>query len=160
MVDTEQVRERMTALGPMIDELEYVGQEEDGKHWVLELEDGASFVVHLDDVAQKLTFSTDIGVPSEAARAAAYEKLLVYNRLWPNTGGVRMSLDEPSGSVQMSYQLFRLGLDDTELISLLTDLIAKAKAWRSVIEGLDTGLDSGGGDPADDPTLAGPAMRV
>ena len=153
MSDTHQMEQLFAQIGPLMDRIEAIDQEDDDR-WILALGEEQDMFVDFDQQASKLTFSIEVGQPPEELRLRAYEMLLAYNYLWEDSGGLRMALDSPEGSVVMAYDTFDLDMDVSALSALIDKLMEAAEGWRDVI----ADLKASGPSPESD--AMGPAIRV
>src|SRR3954453_10385430 len=110
MTGPSRVQALMREIGPLL-ELEQVSDFDGEREWALVVD--AATVVHADYVEadDRLMLSIELGRPPEASHHRIYELLLLYNHGWPETGGVRMALESPGGTV---VQLFETGAADLD----------------------------------------------
>jgi hypothetical protein len=96
---------------------------------------------------ERIMLSIELGRPPDASRQRIYELLLLYNHGWAETGGVRMALDSPGGTI---VQLFETGAADLDLIGLrnvVTGFVELARHWRGgIARGIETAVSEGGAD--------------
>ena len=136
----------MREIGPLL-ELEQVTEFDGGREWALVVDEAT--VVHADYVEadDRLMLSIELGQPPEASRHRIYELLLLYNHAWPETGGVRMALESPGGTI---VQLFETGVGDLDLTGLrnvVAGFVELARHWRGgIMRGIATEAAEGAGD--------------
>lgn len=122
----------MNELGPVLDPLA-IRSHPDHQGWSLLLDEETLLLVDLDDEARKLVLSHDVGEPPDGDRFALYELMLVHNHQWDRTGGRRMAVDLPGGSVVMLQDIAIQDLDVPTLCGLITSFAEAARVWRRVV---------------------------
>lgn len=159
MANTEYLQELMGKVGPLIDGIELIEQEGED-HWLIFFGE-MSLHIDNDPEGRKLVFWTDLGEPTEENRHDVYDALLAYNALWTETGGVRMAIDQPGGSVLQVFDLFTLDLDVSTLVTVVENLLEKAEYWKGLISESQVFADQPLGEsPPEEPDSMGPAIRV
>ena len=154
----EQVHDLMAKIGPQL-ELDAVSQFDDEQSWVLFVDDDLAITVDSDFDAGKLILSSDLVSPPEETRLATYELLLQYNCQWPETGGLRMGLDEPGGTIVQMFDLPLAGLDLERLVTVVQNFIDQTELWRKILtDGVQGEVAVVGEDAAD--SDAAPGIRV
>ena len=133
MTSVEQIAELFAELGPQAPEIVSVSQDGQADAWAVELDDGMIVEAALDGERGVLSFSSNLGRPNDDVRTDVYQSLLLYNSLRDRTGGVTMSLAEPSGDVVQSYDLDLRDLTAVTLHNLVLNLAAKARLWQNVV---------------------------
>ena len=67
--------------------------------------------------------------------------------IWPETGGIRMALESPGGTI---VQLFETGVGDLDLTGLrnvVAGFVELARHWRGgIMRGIETEAAEGAGD--------------
>lgn len=132
-LDSGRIQALIEAIGPANDAIGFITRNADDQ-WSVGFDEDT--VVTLDLVADqaKLVLSIPLGRPLAEQRLAAYETMLSYNLLWPETGGVTMALGGEQGEL---VQLFELnaadGLTPGLLDTVLVNFVDKARMWRRVI---------------------------
>ena len=138
MTGPAHVQALMREIGPLL-ELEQVSVFDGEREWALVVDEAT--VVHADYVEadDRLMLSIELGQPPEASRHRIYELLLLYNHAWAATGGVRMALESPGGTI---VQLFETGVSDLDLTGLrnvVAGFVELARHWRSaIVRGVET----------------------
>ena len=128
----------MQQLGPLVDEIVAIRQVEQSV-WALAVAPDSALIVVENQTAHKLTFRITIGPVPASRRSAVYETVLLANSLWSESGGVCLALDEPDGNIEMICDLFQLDLDLATFVTVVTNILAKAKAWRKTLSKLAAG---------------------
>jgi Tir chaperone protein (CesT) family len=135
MDDRDFIRSIMQEVGPRDDGILQVLQTSDN-FWVVRFEE-VDVELELDPEMRRLTLSAEIGVVTEEKRAKLYETLLLYNLLWRETGGLRMALAEPGGSVIQCVDMHCSALTTELLAIVLHNLDERTLLWREFFEGGD-----------------------
>jgi hypothetical protein len=137
----------MTEIGPAL-ELAEVEEFERENLWVLTAGDGmVLFAEHQPDDG-RLWLSTEVCEPP-GERLVLYELILQYNARWKETGGVRLALDGPEGSVVLAYDMPLAGLDLPRLQTVIRNFRDTLDGWRKIVaaSGQTAGRGAGGLDP-------------
>lgn len=113
---------------------------DDAPAWVLTLDAETQLEVTHDAEHARLVIVGDIAEVSEHRRAEVYEMLLVYNLLWPATGGARMALDSMSGHAVLLFELECGHLAAAHLAGTLGNLADVQRTWRQVLRAIGTQL--------------------
>jgi hypothetical protein len=122
-------------LGPLLDEVAAI--EQLGPHlWAIGLTDGSTVTADYSEPSDKLVLATECGQPPASDRLLAYETLLAYNALWPETGGLRMALDQPGGRVVLLLDLAPQALTAVRFATVVQNFAAHARLWRQAIPDL------------------------
>ena len=104
----------------------------------------------------RLWLSTEVCEPP-GERLALYELILQYNARWKETGGVRLALDGPEGSVVLAYDMPLAGLDLPRLQTVIRNFRDTLDGWRKIVaaSGQTAGRGTGGLDPMPPGALRG-----
>ena len=144
MAGVENIQQLMTEIGPLVDAIEWIEQE-DEHHWAIGFDENLVMLVAFDAEARKVVFSVEIGCPPEEIQQQFYKALLASNAQWDESAGCRMAIDTPGGSVVQIFDLCQLDLDLSALAMAIQDLVARAKGWRTRID--DMVSSAAGADP-------------
>lgn len=136
METREIISEIMTQLGPLVDRLHEVSSPDAGR-WVLQFDEDA-ILCQLSADADRLFLTMQIGPLPEARREDVMMALLTFNSLWAETGGVRMSVDQPSRQVMQICDLLTGGIDVAKLAQVVEALLRKADSWKALLAGAKT----------------------
>ncbi|MEW4486688.1 type III secretion system chaperone [Thalassoglobus sp. JC818] len=101
--------------------------------WGFVFSENLQTVIGFDSMRKCLTLSCEIGVPADERKLDTYEQLLVYASLDTQTGGVRVALDAPDGSLLLLLDMFVEDLDTTTFAEVLEHFIDKVNLWRQSI---------------------------
>jgi hypothetical protein len=132
MPDKAHVHALMTEIGPAL-ELAEVTEFEQDNLWTLVLRDGVVLFVDYEPEDQRLWLSADVCVPLPGDHLRLYELMLQYNARWQQTGGVRLALDGPEGSVVQAYDLPVAGLDLHRLQNVIRNFRDTLAGWRKIV---------------------------
>lgn len=119
-------------LGPATEEVAEVQQIGEGE-WTVFFDDETSVGLDFVPEQEKLVFSAALGAPPAETKAATYELVLIYNFNWPQSGGIKIGLDSPGGSLELLFECHAASLDMPTLQQLLTSFAEKARAWRELV---------------------------
>jgi hypothetical protein len=128
----EHVQSLMRAVGPQLDLLE-VTEFDEQNVWTLVVDEATVLFADYDDAQARLVLSADVARPPGTERQSLYELLLRYNNLWPETGGVRMALDEADGNVGQLFDLPVADLDLPRLQAVISGFVATLLGWREIV---------------------------
>lgn len=150
MANIQQIKQLMVEIGPALELLE-VREFEDPDIWTLIVNEEVLVFAEFDESRDVVVLSVDLAELPEASRAERHALLLTYNNQWRETGGVRMALDEPEGTVQQIFDISANGLNVQNFGTALTNFAEIAQTWRAILTG------EGGGPANDSPD--GPPME-
>ena len=159
MSNLQRLQKLMSEIGPLVDGIEAIDQEGDD-FWLFAFGDDMVVQIQHDEQAHKLVLFTDLGIPDEEHRLAIYEELLSFNYLWSETGGVRMAIEAPNGTVSQILDLFTLDLDASTLSTVLQGFCEKAEYWRGFIANFSPPTKGADTPPPQDEGPGGPVIRV
>jgi len=142
MTSVEQIRNLFEDVGPELD-VQGVLQTEDDQ-WALVYDDQIVVEISHEVDRKCLTLGAELGEPAEEDLLETYRSLLAYSALGDRTGGIRIALEAPYGSVVQLLDLFTEDLDLVTLISVLDNFVEKVRTWREL-------LAAGGISPEDVP---------
>lgn len=132
MSGKQHVQALMRAIGPQLGLLE-VTEFEAENTWTLVPDEDSVLFADYDDAGGRLVLSAEVGRPAGDDRLRLYELLLRYNNRWPETGGVRMALDEADGGVVQLFDLPVADLDLARLQTVVANFLDMLKAWREIV---------------------------
>ncbi|MGE4240004.1 type III secretion system chaperone [Ramlibacter sp.] len=102
--------------------------------WTLRLADGLPFDIEHDDAQGRMVIVCPVGEAAPAARERLYERLLQYNFLWHDTGGLRMALSGTPGRVVLMLELPLPGLAPARLCAVLANMGEIRQSWHDILE--------------------------
>lgn len=157
----EHIRTMMSELGPML-KLAEVTEFSEEATWLLIVNEDTTLVADYDADEDRLYLSADVAAPPAEQRLEIYETLLQYNLGFRETGGMRMSLDGPGGTVVQSCDLLAHGLELDTLLTVVTNFTEKLFLWREQVRSgivSDSSNDDKPFDP-NDPKHRGTMIRA
>ena len=149
----QNIHQVMAAVGPVADLL-VVDAYPTEEMWHIAVDEETELFAELVLSRGALVLSAELGKPQAGDRGKLYELLLRYAHVWDATGGLRMSLDEPDGTVWMLLDCPAHELTVTDLSHCLADFTAKVRAWREIVAAHGKAL----ADPASVEMLLDPAF--
>jgi Tir chaperone protein (CesT) family len=132
MADKAHVHALMAEIGPAMGLAEVAEFERDNL-WTLVVNEGTVLFADYDPEDARLWLSADVCVPWPGDRSRLYELLLQYNAQWRQTGGTRLALDGPEGSVILAYDLPVAGLDLHGLRTIVSNFRDTLDGWRKIV---------------------------
>ena len=148
MSERDQIRLLMAEIGPMLD-LAEVYESADGNSWTLTNQDGGQIFVEFMPDDDRLWLSADVGTPRAEDCTRLYSLLLQYNARWRETGGVRLVLDAPEGTVVQAYDMPAAQLDVPKFVTVFANFATVLGGWRNIVS------DAGSAPQVSDPVPAG-----
>jgi Tir chaperone protein (CesT) family len=121
----------MEQLGPTAEGVEAV-VEVDPDHWVVEVEGGQTASIERRQDLGVITVSTPVG-RALTDRLRVYETALVYNSLWRQSGGARISMAGIHQDLTLSLELPAFGLELVMLVGALSSVVAKGAIWSRYV---------------------------
>jgi hypothetical protein len=131
----------MAEIGPLL-ELGEVVAFDDQAVWTLVVDTETVVFADYDEADERLWLSAEIGPPPAGSdRAGLYETLLTYNNSWRETGGLRVSLDEPGagGALSLAYDLPAAALELSRFRLALAGFLDALRAWREGLANIASG---------------------
>ena len=80
-----------------------------------------------------MVLSAEIGNSSEALQRSLYEMLLCYNLMWRDTGGIKVGLAGPQGTLIISTGIGVDGLILNDLQNKLANFVKITRSWQAYI---------------------------
>ncbi len=133
MEDSEAVTKLLVEIGEddsRIDTILQTGP----RLWLLRRDDVA-IELELDGDGIRLMLSADLGAASPSQAAAIHSTALRYTLLWQETGGCRIALSEPTGSLFLMVDLLLPGLDRARFATALGNFARNVTVWRRYVAG-------------------------
>ena len=133
MTTSQQLSELMAKIGPACGLLE-VTEFDEGSNcsWILVAEEETYLTADLDEAFGKLVLACEIATPPAERRGDIYEMLLRFQNAWPDTGGLRFSVDVDD-SVVMMFDLAVSHLNVELLQTVVANFLRQAAHWREII---------------------------
>jgi hypothetical protein len=133
------MRELMEQLGPAMKGVEAV-VEIDSNDWVVEVAGPRLVTIERQEALGVATVSMSVGRPADGDRIRIYETALVYNSLWRQSPGVRMSMAGEHEELRLSVELPTPDLQLETLVGALASVLEKGAAWSEYVRGDQTGI--------------------
>ena len=156
MTGLEVVQQLMAEIGPRM-ELSEVSEFTEEESWVLVVDDQTVISADYDPDGARIFFSTEVAQPPAQNRARFYEQMLMFNHMWPETGGLRFALDGPAGAAVLSFDLPLDGLDIQGVEQSLSTLLEQLTIWRAHFS---TVVEDSSGENPPDTNLPSGVIRV
>jgi hypothetical protein len=134
----EQIQQLMQELGPASPDIDAVVQTEEPS-WAIQFSDESIMVIEPADEPARLVLSSELGTAPEAAERQLYEALLSYNLLWRDSGGLKIGLAGPKGSLIINWELCLEGLTLLDLQSALARFRKVTASWQHYVASADVG---------------------
>jgi hypothetical protein len=131
MASTEQLNALMAETGAILELAQVVGFEEGG--WALEVDDDTLLFIDHETDQNRIVLSGEVAAVRPAAKASLHALLLQYNNQWKTTGGVRMALDGPDGSVIQICDVSTAELDAHAFAGTVRVFVDILQGWRGVL---------------------------
>ncbi len=128
------MRELMEQLGPAMNGVEAV-VEIDSNNWVVEVAGPRLATIERQEDLGVVTVSTLVGRPAVADRTRIYETALVYNSLWRQSPGMRMSMAGEHEDLRLSVELLTPDLQLETIVDALASVLEKGAVWSEYVRG-------------------------
>lgn len=145
----EKIQQLIQELGPSMQDIDAIVQTEE-PNWAIQFSDETILIIEAADDPARMVFSAELGNASDTNQRAIYEALLCYNLMWRDTGGVKIGLAGPQGSLIISTALCVEGLMLNDLQQSLSRFVKITRAWQGFVNETTTtppplpGLEGGG----------------
>jgi hypothetical protein len=134
-ITVEKIQQLLQELGPSTPDIDAVAQTEDPS-WAIQFSDETVILIEPTDDPGRMVISADLGHTTDSMQLPIYETLLCYNLLWRQTGGVKIGLAGPKGSLIVSTEVCVEGLTLNDLQQELMNFVMIVRAWsRYVADG-------------------------
>lgn len=144
MINTiDVITELLTEIGPDLNAPGVLQYAED--QWAIVYDEQTMVDICYRDDRHCLTLTLELGNPPPEPQLDTYRCLMAYSALTDQTGGIRIALDSPDGTLVQLLDLFTEDLDRVTLERAVNDFIDTGRAWRKVVE-QGIVLDSGAAD--------------
>ena len=132
MTTIEKIQQLLQELGPNTPEIDAVVQTED-LSWAVQFSDETIIIVEPVEDPGRMMLSAELGSASDTLQLPIYETLLCYNLLWRETGGVKIGLAGPKGSLIISTEILIHGLLLGDFQQALMDFSNIARSWTKYV---------------------------
>ncbi len=148
----EQIQQLMQELGPAMPEIDAVVQTEEPS-WAIQFSDESILVIEPAEEPPRLVLSSELGTAAEAVERQVYEALLSYNLMWRDSGGVKIGLAGPKGTLIISTELPLEGLVLADLQAAILRFMKVTGSWQRYVAQTE-------GEPAPLPGLGGNSFQM
>lgn len=138
MTTIEQIEHLVKDLGPAMPEIDAIVQTEDPS-WAIQFSDEAIIILEPADDPSRIVISTELGAAAEAQQRTIYETMLCYNLMWRDSGGVKIGLAGPSGTLIISTDVCIEGLTLQGLQQETEAFLKIARTWMQYVGRADAG---------------------
>lgn len=129
----EKIQQLIQELGPAMQDIDAIIQTEEPS-WAIQFSDETILLIESAEDPERMIFSAELGHAADNKQRAIYEAMLCYNLMWRDTGGVKISLAGPQGSLIISTELCLAGLMLNDLERSLTNLVKIVRAWQGFVQ--------------------------
>ena len=128
----DKIQDLISQIGPVFPDIDAVIQTEDPS-WAIQFVD--ELVVRIEQLEQpdRMVFSSEIGAVTDDQELPVYEALLCYNLLWKDTGGVKIGLAGPKGTLIVTSELLLDGLTLMSFQEALTNFTNIARSLSKYV---------------------------
>lgn len=141
----EQIQQLIQELGPSMPEIDAVVQTEEPS-WAIQFSDETIVILEAADEPPRIVMSAELGAASGARQKAVYETLLCYNLMWRDSGGVKVGLAGPQGSLIISTELCIEGMLLMDFQDALNRFLKITRSWTQYV-GQEEGAEAVGMPP-------------
>jgi len=106
--------------------------------WAIQFSDESILIIEPADDPSRMVVSAELGVAAEAQQRTVYETLLCYNLMWRDSGGVKIGLAGPQGSLIISVDVCVEGLTLMALQQELERFLKIVRSWTQYVGKADT----------------------
>jgi hypothetical protein len=132
MTSAEQLNALMAETGALLELEEVLGF--GGENcWTLKVDDSTLLFVDQESGQPRVTLSGEVAPVRPASKAQVHELMLVYNGQWRSTGGVRLALDGPDGSVIQICDVPVADLDARAFAATVRTFTDILLGWRDIL---------------------------
>jgi hypothetical protein len=132
MATTEQLNALLAETGAILELAEVIGFESENL-WTLEVDETTILFVDHEANQHRIVLSGEVVKPHDARKISAYELLLQYNNQWKSTGGLRMALDGPGGSINQICDISTVDLNAHALADMIRVFVDVLRGWRDML---------------------------
>ena len=137
MTTIEQIESLVKELGPAMPDIDAIVQTEEPS-WAIQFSDESILIIEPADDPSRMVVSAELGVAAEAQQPTVYETLLCYNLMWRDSGGVKIGLAGPQGSLIISVDVCVEGLTLMALQQELERFLKIVRSWTQYVGKADT----------------------
>lgn len=145
----EQIQLLMQELGPVMPEIDAIVQTEEPS-WAIQFSDEHILVIEPADEPPRLAMSSELGAAPDGTEKPLYEAMLSYNLMWRDSGGLKVGLAGPKGSLIISWEISLDGMTLVELQAAIARFMKAVASWQRYVARADVeqvalpGMGAGG----------------
>lgn len=137
MVTTiEQIQQLVQEIGPSMPEIDAIVQTEEPS-WAIQFSDETVIILEAADDPSRIVISAELGAVTDAQQRIVYETLLCYNLMWRDSGGVRIGLAGPQGTLIVSADICLADLTQGDLQQEIGKFLKITRAWTQYVAQAD-----------------------
>jgi len=131
VTNIEQIQQLIEEIGPELNVQGVLQIAED--HWALVYDEQT--IVEITHAAERkcLTLRVELGDADPENQLDTYRSMLAYSARSEETGGIRIALDSPYGSLVQILDLFTEELEGFTLITVLANFVETARTWQALL---------------------------
>jgi hypothetical protein len=137
MTTIEQIQQLIQELGPNMQDVDAIVQTEEPS-WAIQFSDETIVIIEAAEQPARMIFSADLGSASEDSQKSVYGALMCYNLMWRDTGGIKIGLAGPNGSLIISAELCLDGLILNDFQNSLSNFLKITRSWRGFVNQRET----------------------
>ncbi len=145
---TEQIQQLLQEIGPSMPDIDAVVQTEEPS-WAIQFSDETVIILEAAEDPSRIVISAEMGAVHDAQQRVIYETLLCYNLMWRNSGGVKIGLAGPQGTLIVSADICLDNLTLADLQQEISKFLKITRSWTQYI------AKAGKGELAELPPLPG-----
>lgn len=128
----DKIQDLISQIGPVFPDIDAVIQTEDPS-WAIQFVDELVVMIEQLEQPDRMVFSSEIGAVTDDQELPVYEALLCYNLLWKDTGGVKIGLAGPKGTLIVTSELLLDGLTLMSFQEALTNFTNIARSLSKYV---------------------------
>ncbi len=128
----DKIQDLISQIGPVFPDIDAVIQTEDPS-WAIQFVDELVVMIEQLEHPDRMVFSSEIGTVADDQELPVYEALLCYNLLWKDTGGVKIGLAGPKGTLIVTSELLLDGLTLMAFQDALTNFTNIARSLSKYV---------------------------
>ena len=128
----DKIQDLISQIGPVFPDIDAVIQTEDPS-WAIQFVDELVVMIEQLEQPDRMVFSSEIGAVTDDQELPVYEALLCYNLLWKDTGGVKIGLAGPKGTLIVTSELLLEGLTLMSFQEALTNFTNIARSLSKYV---------------------------
>ncbi len=135
---TEQIQQLLQEIGPSMPEIDAVVQTEEPS-WAIQFSDETVIILEAADDPPRVVLSAELGAVHDAQQRIIYETLLCYNLMWRSSGGVKIGLAGPQGTLIISSDVCLDNLTLSDLQQKIDSFLKTTRSWTQYLAKADKG---------------------